>query len=121
MDKVYYDGDASKIIGERVILELIQERKIKVIDNKIWFNMCFNKGTTRTPSPIRAIGTEYVDAMYKKAFEGSWIYKCENDVMHIDYDNDILELMLNAKESLDNRYVYGFKYRGDDEDDNRTS
>jgi len=120
MNKVYYDGDASKIIGEHLILELIQERKIKVINNEIWFNMCFNKGTTRTPSPIRAIGTEYADCMYRRAFDGSWIYKCEKGVMHLDYDNEALELMLQVKTALCNRHKGGFKKIGDVDNDNRT-
>lgn len=97
MNKIYYDGDASKIIAEHLILELIQEKKIMVRDNKILFNMCDNCGTTRTGMPIYTLGSKYSENMYKKAFEGSWIYKSENGALRIDYDLDILEKMLSIE------------------------
>jgi hypothetical protein len=106
VDKLYYDGDASKIIGERLILELIQDKKIVVRDNKILFNICHNKGTTRTGMPIYTMGSMYADNMYKKAFEGSWIYVDDKDILRIDYDNEALERLLLIKkedEGNDNR------------------
>ena len=112
--KVFYDGDASKIIGDRVILELIQEKKIQIRDNKVWFNICDNSGTTREMAPIYTLGKRYDDCMYSRAFEGSWIYKCEKGAMRIDYDLEILDRMVyleTGKHILE---------EGDVEDDNGT-
>ena len=122
MNKVFYDGDASKIIGERVILELIQEKKIQIRNNKVLFNMCHNKGTTRTGMPIYTIGSMYADNMYRKAFEGSWIYIDDKGILRIDYDNEALEKMLRASyETLpDEGMLEAFK-KGIVENDNRTS
>lgn len=126
MNKIFYDGDASKIIAEHLILELIQERKIIVRDNKILTNIIFNKGTTRSPMPIYAIGHDYAECMYKKAFEGSWIYKDEKDVMRIDYDLEILEKMLKTEhgdniEIVQSNNRVGYRLiEGDVENDNGT-
>ena len=122
MDKLYYDGDASKIIGERLILELIQEKKIIIRNNKVLFNMCHNKGTTRTGMPIYTLGGEWADNMYRKAFEGSWIYVDDKGILRIDYDNETLEKMLRTsyEDLADDGMLEAFK-KGIVENDNRTS
>jgi hypothetical protein len=93
-NKVYYDGDASKIIGERVILELIQDKKIKIVNNKVLFHRMRNCGNTRAPKPIFTLGDMYADWFYVPAFEGSWIYIDEHGIFRIDYDLDVLEKMV---------------------------
>jgi hypothetical protein len=122
LTKVYYDGDASKIIGERLILELIQEKKIKIVNNKLLFHALYNKGTTRTSSPIYVLGGQWHDSMYKKAFEGSWIYVDDKGILRIDYDNETLEKMLRTsyEDLADDGMLEAFK-KGIVENDNRTS
>jgi hypothetical protein len=99
--KVYYDGDASIIEDNPTILELIKEKKIKIVDNKLLFHALYNKGTTRTSSPIYVLGGQWHDSMYKKAFEGSWIHVDDKGVLRIDYDNEALEKLLYNKKEVD--------------------
>jgi hypothetical protein len=87
MDKLFYDGDASKIENEPLIQELIAEKKVEVRDNKLWFNALFNKGTFKFRTPF--YNDMPVPFLWKTVPEGTWLSRIMNKYFAIDDRADV--------------------------------
>ena len=88
MNKLFYDGNANKIVNEPLIQELINEKKVEVRDNKLWFNALHNKGTFQFKLPF--YNDMPIPLLWKTIPEGTWISRIVNGYFAIDDRADVV-------------------------------